>query len=70
MWCLQAIAEVQKRVKDVPLLTEKDLQLDKSQYKKQRRSVSTTSTPYPPVSFNTDNPCALAHCSATFNSFP
>lgn len=34
---LQAIAEVQRRMPDVPLLTEKDLQLDKSQYKKQRR---------------------------------
>ena len=34
---LQAIAEVQKRMGKVPLLTEKDMQIDKSHYRKAKR---------------------------------
>ena len=35
----QAIAEVQKRMSSIPLLTEKELQIDKSTYKKAKKSV-------------------------------
>jgi len=34
---MQAIAEVQKRMAQVPLLTEKDMQIDKSHYKKAKK---------------------------------
>ena len=34
---IQAIAEVQRRMIEIPLLTEKDLQIEKSTYKKAKR---------------------------------
>ncbi len=35
--CMQAIAEVQKRMKDVPLLSERELQIEKAIYKKAKK---------------------------------
>ena len=42
--CAQAIAEVQRRMPSIPLLTERDLQIDRSSYKKEKRWVASRVT--------------------------